>query len=244
MGNGQRATIIIPARLGSTRLPNKLILDINGESVIRRTIKGCLKVDNVRVLVLTEDPILLEHVKDLCESYLTPACKNGTERILGFLDKIYTDIVINVQGDEPFVQHKDLERMISILNEHPNIIQTFDRDLKNSECYDPNNVKMLKLPGSNIIGFTRSPLFLENYSTFKIICRKHIGIYGFSLENLEKIRMIEPTINSIRESLEQISWLENKLSMSSIRTTYPYISIDTREDLIKANKYANLYKEN
>ena len=223
MGNGQRATIIIPARLGSTRLPNKLILDINGESVIRRTIKGCLKVDNVRVLVLTEDPILLEHVKDLCESYLTPACKNGTERILGFLDKIYTDIVINVQGDEPFVQHKDLERMISILNEHPNIIQTFDRDLKNSECYDPNNVKMLKLPGSNIIGFTRSPLFLEN---------------------LEKIRMIEPTINSIRESLEQISWLENKLSMSSIRTTYPYISIDTREDLIKANKYANLYKEN
>ena len=230
-----KATIIIPARLGSTRLPGKLLKDIWGKTVIQRTIEGCQKVYNSKVIVVTEDQEIFDHIKEFVEVYITPHFETGTERIISVLDKIDTDIIINVQGDEPFVKYKDLERMIEILELTPDdkIIYTLDRVLNDSELLDRSCVKMYKQLWDEVAFFTRSPIF-----TCIGALKKHIGIYGFKKEYLYKIKDMEQTTNSKAESLEQITWMEKGASIYSIRVPSNYISIDTEDDLKKAREYA------
>ena len=233
-----RATILIPARLSSTRLPRKLLREIQGESVIRHTINQCLRVENVRVVVLAEDQEIVDHISDLTECYLTPEAKNGTERIIKWLDNVITDVVINVQADEPFTSPRDLERMIQLMDEKTYSVITLDRNLHEYELRDRNCVKLLKHMWDDVAIFTRSPLF-SAYTDFK----KHIGIYGFKWGILKKIGEINPTPSSINDSLEQVSWMEHGINIISIRTPENYISIDSELDLKKANEYANGYEE-
>jgi len=230
-----RATIVIPARLSSTRLENKLLKEIEGESVLRRTIRNCFSSDLVRVVVLTDSKEILDHVNDRAECYLTTEVNSGTERICTFLDQIETDIVVNVQGDEPFVNSYDINRIILLLEELPGYIYTLDRKIKDEELLDRNCVKLHKQAWGGVDFFTRSPIFNQ---VDKI--RKHIGIYGFNKEILRKISSMEQTLNSKLESLEQISWMENGINIRSLTTPYNYISIDTEEDLKKAIQYARL----
>lgn len=230
------STIIIPARLGSSRFPNKVLAGINGESVIRRTIKNCLIVPNTKVIVLSENLSIQEHVKDLCECHLTEPAKNGTERLIRWRENIKTDIVINVQADEPFVDPGDLGRLITLLGWESNFIHTLDRELELEQFANRNTVKLLKEEWDDVIMFTRSPIF-ANRTLFK----KHIGIYGFSRSILDKISILRQTQNSIDESLEQITWIENGVPIRSITTNRIYFSIDTEEDLKQANKYATFF---
>lgn len=230
-----RATIVIPARLSSTRLDRKLLRDIAGESVLRRTIMNCSLVDSVRVVVLTDSEEILDHVNDRAECYLTPEVNSGTERICSFLDRIETDLVINVQGDEPFVNPNDINRIIFLLNELPGSIYTLDRLINEDEMVDRNCVKLHKESWNGVNFFTRSPIF-NRVSKIK----KHIGIYGFSREILKRISEFEQTPNSRAESLEQISWMERGINILSLTTPFPYISIDTEADLKKAIQYAGL----
>ena len=233
-----RATIVIPARLSSTRLEKKLLREIEGESVLMRTIRNCFLTDPVRVVVLTDSKEIMDHVNNMVECYLTPEVNSGTERICTFLDRIETDIVINVQGDEPFVNPKDLDKMISLLEEVPGCVYTLDRIIHDDELRDRNCVKIHKETLHDVNFFTRSPIF--NRICNKI--RKHIGIYGFSKEILRSISSMSQTPNSKAESLEQITWIENGISVRSLTTPYKYISIDTEEDLKKAIQYARLQK--
>ena len=228
-----RATILIPARLDSKRFPNKLLESINGETVIRRTIKKCLEVENIRVVVLTEDAEIHDHVWGLTECDITPIANNGTERIFNWLSQVDTDIIINVQGDEPFVSPRDIERLIHLLEIENDTIFTLDRGLDRDELRDRNTVKLMKYEWDEVYTFTRSPIYTI-YSRFK----KHIGIYGFRKSILESIAPLETSVNSLAESLEQLTWMDNNWLIKSITTQEKYISIDTELDLQKAIKYA------
>jgi 3-deoxy-manno-octulosonate cytidylyltransferase (CMP-KDO synthetase) len=224
-----RATIVIPARLGSTRLERKLLKSLSGESVLRRTISACIRVPDVDVIVATDSDEIFSHVVDLgCRIILTGKCKNGTERVASVIDHITTDIVINVQGDEPLVEAEDLDRLITI-TELQQCVTTLYRKLEEDELLDGNVVKVL-IDQKGLAGmFTRSPLFqkLDN-------CYKHIGIYGFSRSLLKKISDLDETENSRSNSLEQISWMENGIPVYMTFTEKRYISIDTEGDLKKA----------
>lgn len=230
-----RATIVIPARVQSTRLSRKLLLDLAGESVLRRTVMKCSQVRDVRVVVLTEDVEIQEHLDDLseiCECYLTEHFNSGTERIVSWIDNISTGVVINVQGDEPLVESRDLDRMIDMIIENPSYVYTLDRPMKKSDYQDRSSVKMYKMPWHEVAFFTRSPIY---YPIPEI--SKHIGIYGFSLSKLKEISELTAAKNSLEESLEQITWLENGMRIVSMRTHNEYISIDTIDNLNEAIKY-------
>lgn len=228
------ATVVIPARLSSTRLDKKLLKEIEGESVLRRTIRNCAASNLARVVVLTDSLVILDHVNDRAECYLTQEVNSGTERICTFLDQIQTDVIINVQGDEPFVNPKDINRMIAILAEEPVCVYTLDRIILEEELRDRNCVKLHKDISQDVNFFTRSPIF----NRIRNRIRKHIGVYGFNKETLRRISTMSQTPNSRAESLEQITWMENGISVRSITTPYKYISIDTEEDLKKAIEYA------
>jgi 3-deoxy-manno-octulosonate cytidylyltransferase (CMP-KDO synthetase) len=226
-----RSTILIPARLGSTRFPAKLIAQLGEETVLRHTVKNCLKVKDARVVVLTEDQEIMDHVSDLCEAHITPPATNGTRRICSFLDRIETDIVLNVQGDEPFVHPRDLERMITVMEEvhFKDQIYTLDQWMTDKELLNRNHVKLYKSPWIEVAFFTRSPIYRQIQGLYK-----HIGIYGFYMEALKKIKDLKITTNSEAESLEQITWMDNGIRINSLTTVNRYISIDTPEDLKKA----------
>ena len=226
-----RATILIPARLGSTRLPRKLMLDLNGKTVIQRTVEGCQRLDNVRVVVLTEDQEIYDHVSPYCECLITKKCSSGTERILTAIDDI-DGIILNVQADEPLVHPRDLDRMIDLLKENTGYIYTLDRDLYESDYKDRNHVKLYKEEWDEVFLFTRSPIYKNIMGM-----GKHIGIYGFNKEILLKISNMEPSLNAVAESLEQLTWIDNGLRILSLSTWSKYISIDSEDDYKKAKIY-------
>lgn len=229
-------TILIPARLNSSRLPNKVLLNIGGRSMIQRTIDSCSKFVYARIVVLADDQEIVNHLNGYNDVYLTPEANNGTERICSFLSNIDTDIILNVQADEPFVSAGDLKKIVDQIKKDPSNVVTLCRNLEPGELLDRNAVKILVNDNSSIM-FTRSPLYgMSNY------IYKHIGIYGFHKSVLKKISRLQQTKNSIAESLEQITWMDNGINIKCIKTNSSYISIDTPEDLKKAIEYSSLYE--
>jgi len=230
-----RATILIPARLSSTRLPRKLMLDLQGKSVLQRTVEGCQRLDNVRIIVLTEDQEIYDHISPECECRMTGKCSTGTERIISSMDDL-EGIILNVQADEPFVVPKDLDRMIGLLGETPELIYTIDISPNDKDLNNRNHVKLYKAEWDEVFFFTRSPIYRNLQGL-----GKHIGIYGFTKKTLEKISKMKPSFNSTAESLEQLTWLDNGLKIISISSWGRYISIDTENDYKRAKIYWNLY---
>lgn len=234
-----RATVVIPARIGSTRLERKLLKPLLGETVLRRTIMACLAVDDIDIVVVTDSDEIMSSVVDLgCRMILTGNHKSGTERIASILDQIETDIIINVQGDEPLLDPNDLSKLISVTGFNKGVTSMY-RKLEEDELLDSNTVKVF-VKYSEACMFTRSPLFVKMDD-----CYKHIGIYGFHRKDLYTISKMTATDSSKANSLEQLSWMENGIPVHMMYTEKRYISIDTESDLVKAEivlkHYENLH---
>lgn len=230
--SGKRVCIIIPARMNSSRFPNKPLVDIVGKSMIRRVYEKCLESTADSVVVATEDKSIYNHVTEFGNCYLTPMFDNGTLRVchVALLLENDFDYVINVQGDEPFIDVSFLDRFIEDLEliksgevltgAESNILLTPEKRI------DPNSVKFISSKDGYIAGFTRSPFFRNNEDM-----HKHIGIYGFCVSDIEKIASLKTTDLSKRDSLEQITWLENGFNIKYTVCYTKAISIDTPEDL-------------
>jgi 3-deoxy-manno-octulosonate cytidylyltransferase (CMP-KDO synthetase) len=229
----KKICIVIPARLSSSRFPGKPLIDINGKSMIQRVYERCQKSSADKIIVSTEDQEIYDHVIKFGACDLTPKFQNGTLRVCHTANKFGNefDYVINVQGDEPFIDINFLERFIKDLTSIKyGTILTGASDLKQDQMTNPNCVKLISDRGF-VSGFTRSPFFTLPSNVFK-----HVGVYGFCIGDIEKIASLEPTELSKKNSLEQISWLENGFSMRYTICYNEAISIDTPEDLTKGLK--------
>ena len=229
----KKTCIVIPARLGSSRFPGKPLVNINGKSMIQRVYERCQKSSADKIIVSTEDQEIHDHVIKFGECDLTPEFQNGTLRVCHTANKFKNefDYVINVQGDEPFIDINFLKRFIRDLSFFKyGTILTGASDLKNDQMVNPNCVKLISNKGF-VSGFTRSPFFSLPPNVFK-----HVGVYGFCIEDIEKISLLEPTDLSKKDSLEQISWLEDGFFMKYTMSYNESISIDTPDDLEKGLK--------
>ncbi len=233
--------IIIPARLSSSRLPNKVLADINGTPMIIRCAKIAQKVDDVAIATDSKEVI------EICKKYGFEAVmtgkshKSGSDRIKEAADILglkNDDLVINMQGDEPFLEPE-------ILQEVKNILKNIKDEFKMVSCYkkiseldaeDPNLVKVVVDKNSNALYFSRSkiPYNRDNLShTYK----GHIGIYGFDKKSLDEFVNLKGNLEHI-EKLEQLRVIENGLKIKMIKVETKSFGIDTKEDLQKAIKYA------
>lgn len=226
----RKVCIIIPARMNSSRFPNKPLVDIDGKSMIRRVYERCIESIADHVIVATEDKSIYNHVSEFGNCTLTPKFDNGTLRVCHvakMLDGF--DYIINVQGDEPFLDLSFLNRFISDLSNIGNReILTGAEDnllMTDEQRTSPNAVKLIS-SDNMITGFTRSPIFKFTKNIFK-----HIGIYGFSFSDIEEIASMEPSELSKRDSLEQITWMERGFNLKYTVCYNKAISIDTPEDL-------------
>lgn len=228
---------IIPARYGSTRFPGKPLIEINGKSMIRRVIDQAKKCSSLQdVWVATDDERIFKHVEEYgCKAvYTSETCNSGTERICELLPDFKNDFdfVLNIQGDEPFVHVESLEELSNALIHSKTDIATLAVQIENiAEANDSNRVKVVFSTSGRALYFSRSTIpFARNGEPNYF---KHLGVYAYTTNALQQIKMLKPSSLELTESLEQLRWLEHDLTISVVVTSHNSTGIDTPEDLLK-----------
>jgi 3-deoxy-manno-octulosonate cytidylyltransferase (CMP-KDO synthetase) len=236
----RKVNIIIPARMGSSRLPGKPLKMIGDKTMIQRVYERCEKSEASEVYVATDSREIYDHVLSFGKCILTPEFENGTQRVCFAAGKIEErpDYFINVQGDEPFISQHFLKMFIrDIYSLRTGNILTGASELKDFHLLNKNSVKLIHDKDDNVISFTRSPFFGRSKNILK-----HVGIYGFCFSDLDKIQNISPTEESKSSSLEQISWMQNGFSIRYTMCYQESVCVDTQEDLDLAREMVLLDK--
>jgi 3-deoxy-manno-octulosonate cytidylyltransferase (CMP-KDO synthetase) len=226
-----RSLVIIPARFNSSRFPGKPLVNINGKSMIQRVFEQVQKCQEVTdIIIATDDIKIFDHVKSFNGSAIM-TLKNhlsGTDRcneVVKKIEKKY-DVIINVQGDEPIINPKQITKVINCFKDNSNKIVTLAKKISSKkEIEDPNTVK---------VDFSSEMIatnFYRTQETLKSITHKHLGIYGFKTTILEKICALPATRNELKHKLEQLRWLDNDYKIKIAITDFDSIAIDTKDDL-------------
>lgn len=238
-----KAIGIIPSRYSSTRFPGKPLVDIGGKTMIRRVYEQAMKAKSLsKIIVATDDERIFNHVKSFGGKVVMTSSshKNGTERCAEVAASSDADIIINIQGDEPFIEPEQLDLLASCLKNSEPQIATLIIDFQNEEeKMNPARVKVSVDEKFIAESFSRSIFLNQKSEIINQKFYKHIGLYGYRKEVLQQIVKLPPSENEIRESLEQLRWLDNGYKIQCAVTTYETFCVDTPEDLekIKAKKF-------
>lgn len=227
--------IVIPARYASTRFPGKPLVDIGGKSMIRRVYEQARKTSH-EVVVATDDERIKTHVEEFGNVMMTsPHHASGTDRCHEAAKNYPSDYIINLQGDEPFIDPSQINLLASVLDGKV-MIATLIKKVESVEQYlSPHVVKVTFNQENEALYFSRSPIphvrSGENEKTIDKIY-KHIGMYAYRADVLSAIAALPPSSLEVTESLEQLRWLQAGYKIKVIETTIETIGIDTPEDLL------------
>ena len=226
---------VIPARYNSKRFPGKPLINIQGKSMIQRVIEQSEQCKEIsKVIVATDDQRIASHIKDINkESIITSKDhNNGTSRCCEAIIKMKEsyNIILNIQGDEPFIDPNQISELISLFKNEKVQIGTLARQIHSYEDYTDKNCTKVSFNSSNIAeSFTRiGNLNKLEFNTKKIF--KHIGIYGFRSKILNQIASIESSSYIDQENLEQIKWMDHYQIKVGI-TLKDSFSINKEEDI-------------
>jgi 3-deoxy-manno-octulosonate cytidylyltransferase (CMP-KDO synthetase) len=234
---------IIPARYASTRFPAKPLVDIAGKTMIQRVYEQAKKCDLDYVVVATDDERIASVVRDFNgEVVMTDTQhQSGTDRCaeVALLFPEY-DIIINIQGDEPFIDPAQIALVKSCFTDQTIKLATLIKEIhQEEELFNPNIPKVIINSNQEAIYFSRHPIpYLRGAVepadwVSKHQFYKHIGIYGYTRQTLLEIKNLAPSALELAESLEQLRWLENGYQIKTKVTGIETIAIDTPEDLQK-----------
>ena len=228
--------IVIPVRLNSQRLPRKALIDIEGKSLIQRVVGQCLKTE-LPVYLITDSQEIADSVcpRKTTVLFMREEACSGTERIANAIDIIPAEGIINVQGDQPFVDPQE----IMVMNQHMAANNSTFSVITPSKIYerdhpyakDPNKVKVVASKYGRALYFSRHAIGDERV-------RIHMGIYGYRRSVLERYEYMKPTPLEQREGLEQLRFLENDIPIYTYETQRDLFSVDTPEDLEHAREIA------
>jgi 3-deoxy-manno-octulosonate cytidylyltransferase (CMP-KDO synthetase) len=241
---------IIPARYASTRFPGKPLIDINGKTMIQRVYEQCKKSGFLsQVIVATDNDLIFNHVLSFGGHVImtSSAHQSGTDRCLEAANKMpeplsKEDVVINIQGDEPFIDPVQIDLLASCFTDSQTGLATLIKEVTVTEdLFNVNKPKVILNQNKEAIYFSRSPLpylrgveesqWLNHFKYYN-----HIGIYAYRMDVLDKITALSPSSLEMAESLEQLRWIENGFKIKTQITDIESISIDTPEDLKKIKK--------
>ncbi len=256
--------IVIPARYASTRLPGKPLREICGKSIIFMVYeKAMLSRLKDAVIIATDDERIGNAGKAFGADVVmtSPNCKSGTDRCHEAIQGKDADIIVNLQGDEPFIKPDMIDMLFEAMTKEHLDMATLCTPIANEEEYsNPNTVKVVLDKSGFALYFSRSPIpylrgqgfkepriqGIEQTQNSKLKTQnciyKHIGIYAFSRSFLEKYVSLEKSPLEEAESLEQLRVLENGYRIKVLLTDYNGFGIDTEEDLERAQSvFLKLY---
>jgi len=238
-------SIIIPARYASSRLPAKLLKDINGKTLIEHTYSNAVKSDASRVIIATDDV----RIKTIAEDFGAEVCMtndshiSGTSRlsevvsVLNFQDD---DVVVNLQGDEPMMSPSAINQVASNLSSSGMSVATLCEKIDTEEAYfDENCVKVVYNSRGKAMYFSRSPIpaFRDSTKINLDLCFRHIGLYAYRVNFLKDYTNMTISSLEMAEKLEQLTFLTHGFDIhvetSCASTGY---GVDTESDLIKVKK--------
>ena len=236
---------LIPARLNSTRLEKKLIKNLDGIPIIVRTYQNiCSTKLFDEVVVVTDSDEIINVLKEFDIKFLKSKedHNTGTDRIAEFSNKFKSDIIINVQGDEPFVLKEDLSKIINTfkndIENKINVISLMTKLISAEEINNPNNVKVVVDKNNNALMFSRSIIPYKRVKN-NVNYFKHIGIYAFRNSFLNKFKKFKQTNLELTEMIEALRIIEHGYKIHMIETDQEQISIDTIYDFNKAKSMLN-----
>ncbi len=238
---------MIPARYSASRFPGKLMKDLGGKTVILRTYEAALNTNLFdEVYVVTDSEIIKENISNAGGKVIMSTKKHecGSDRIAEAVENIDTDIVINVQGDEPFIDKVSLSKLIDVFKQ-----DTYKRidlaslkvEITNKEDIEnPNNVKVITDVDNLAIYFSRSVIPYHRDQNIHVKYYKHKGVYAFRKQALLDFYKTPMTPLEASEKIEAIRYQEIGKKIKMVETAVEAVGIDTPEDLEKAKKHLNL----
>lgn len=234
---------IIPARYASTRFPGKPLIDIQGKSMIQRVYEQALKATSLnKVVVATDDERIAQAVQNFGGEFVMTGSthQSGTDRCAEVAQHLPDfDTVINIQGDEPFINPKQIDLLVSCFQQENVQLATLIKEIHTEDELFNNNIpKVVINSRQEAIYFSRHTIpYLRNIEKDQWLKAhqfyKHIGIYGYTTATLYEITRLQPSVLEIAESLEQLRWIENGYTIQTRITAIETIAIDTPEDLNK-----------
>ncbi len=244
---------LIPARFASTRFPGKPLADICGKSMIQRVYEQVLSAKTDMVIVATDDARIARHVENFGGNVMLTGSHhaNGTSRCLEVVENLekhgqFFDVIVNIQGDEPLIQPKQITQLLHLFTDKNTDIATLAHPIKNlKELTNPNTVKVVMGTQKQALYFSRQAIpFVRDENTQNWLKKteflSHLGIYAYRTSILKKIVLLPPGKLEQTEKLEQLRWLENNFIIKVDITDYEGIGVDTPDDLHKLiNKICN-----
>ena len=237
---------VIPARYASTRFPAKLMQDLGGKTVILRTYEAAVNTNLFAdVFVVTDSELIYnEIITNNGKAIMSiKEHESGSDRIAEAVENLEVDIVINVQGDEPFINTEPLQKVIEIfkndLDKKVDLASLMYEIKDKKEIENPNNVKVIVDQQNFALYFSRSVIPYPREENVGVRYMKHIGIYAFRKEALLDFYRLPMLALEASEKLEQLRYLEYGKRIKMVETTHASIGIDTLEDLEKARQIIN-----
>ena len=233
----KKTIILIPARMSSTRFPGKPLAPIDGVPMVVYCARNALKT-NLEVYVCTDS----KEIYSVCDLYninsiMTPECNTGTDRIALAAENLKADYIINLQGDEPLIDHNSINKLIEdvpLLNQYQDLIINGITKISSEEAFDPNNVKCAIIQEKEkVLYFSRKPLLNNSKPEEGENYFKQVGLYAMSLKNLKKFASLPQSTLEKAERVEMLRWIEYGYSIKSCLLDCKNISVDTPQDLVE-----------
>ena len=233
---------VIPARFGATRFPGKLLKTIGDKTIIRMVYENAISTGLFdQVLVVTDSDEIFAEIKKHGGAVKKSVAEHasGSDRIAEAIKDIDTDIIVNIQGDEPFIVKKPLADLLQSFEDEKVQVASLMKEFSSDEEIDNKNlVKVVCNAKNDALYFSRSPIPYKRNATSSHPYFRHIGVYAFRKDTLLQFTQWPLGILENAEMLEQLRYLENGISIRMIKTDMNTIGIDTAEDLEKARLYA------
>lgn len=234
----QRAIALIPARYAATRFKGKLMAELGGKTVIRRTYDSTIATGLFdEVIVATDsDTIFNEITSNGGKAVMSQRVhESGSDRIAEAVADMDADIVVNVQGDTPFVKKEPLEKLLLQFKDSTVQVGSLMQELKEQQFIDdPNYVKVAVDKNNNALFFSRSVIPYPRNKHISIVYYEHIGVYAFRKQALLNFTSWPVSPLEDAEKIECLRYLENGISIRMVITDYMGVEIDTPEDLERA----------
>jgi 3-deoxy-manno-octulosonate cytidylyltransferase (CMP-KDO synthetase) len=227
----------IPARYAATRFPGKLMQMLGNKTIIRHVYDNTVSTGLFNdVFVVTDSDIIYKEIKDSGGKVIMSkkVHESGSDRIAEAIAEMNIDVIVNVQGDEPFIKKEPLEKLVRLFNDDSIQVASLMRKISKEEAGNPNNVKVVTDKLGYALYFSRSIIPYKREETLNPEYFLHVGVYAYKKDVLMNFTKWPQSSLEKIEKLEQLRYLENSIKIKMAETEYNNIAIDTPEDLERA----------
>jgi 3-deoxy-manno-octulosonate cytidylyltransferase (CMP-KDO synthetase) len=225
---------VIPARIGSTRLPRKILRDIAGRPMLAWVYEAARQSKALNEVIVATDS---EEIMNVCEKngwtvrMTSPECKSGTERVYEVAQTVAADVYVNVQGDEPLTRPEHMDQLVALMQNPSVQVGTLRTPCGEVDVNNPNAVKCVADTSGRALYFSRATIPFDRDKTGTSQYFKHLGFYAYRKPALDKFMFWPESSLERSERLEQLRFLQNGVPIHVAETLFDTVGVDTEDDL-------------